>query len=869
MRGKWKRLLVMLLVTSMLLTDSSLSEVVYAAGQSQQQETAEQSEESAPSQTDKVDENMSEGDTDSPSTSDENVNDVDTGDANVDDADTGAEGTNADNPVTGDEDAVDADTEEPQEQETEASEADLSIHSMDEKESVDGPLTETQQAILEKAENVYGGESAHPLVSYFYALDKEESYKAGQEIALTVTQKLHPVEMYNYNSGALPLAKQIDQMKVTLTLPEGLTCTRYDLKENDTYLESCTIDESGRKLTLTYNESCPIPGNDVSSAFFIYVRIDGNGTKQDGETVSLRKDGVDIQTEFSAVLPVLDLSGAKDKVIGEVSVTNGFFVDESEFLESITVNSPDRWGTIVNTDTHEENKNKNWYYDENGNIVMTWTVAAALENPEASGDDHKEPFEKLYLGDAELLQALTGEEEGVAQLQANHNLTMYAQPGRAPLDEFALFSKVYAKKGEEIIYPDNLTLEIVNKDGQTVKDPAEDKLKTEASGETTLNGVTLENYATAQGYLDAAGTNETGMDAGTPWYSTYKVTAVFSKEKFISHFYDKIESYHFINEVTLKSKISSVKTQEAVQSSSEAEGVYKDATIAYPVDLAQSIAMGLGVDFLYDEENLDGILSPFTGTSTYKLQKKNGDQWEDYWFFTNNKPEQQADIDYQKNFTIASPEEGNPAQHLGKTTIYVEEGTYRLQKVQTTMGSDVAELLGCSGSGNSEDASGSYEFTTEGPLSEEHQELYVHYKAKGERILFRLADKDNGEKMLPGAEYTLYKDGQAVKTSVSTAQGCVVFAALEKDAEYTVKQTKAPKGYILDETEYTVHTGDTAANSADEYGAHYPKYEDTYFPTLTNENNHYSGQVAITKYISTFVGDQYTDEQAVIENNAV
>ena len=65
---------------------------------------------------------------------------------------------------------------------------------------------------------------------------------------------------------------------------------------------------------------------------------------------------------------------------------------------------------------------------------------------------------------------------------------------------------------------------------------------------------------------------------------------------------------------------------------------------------------------------------------------------------------------------------------------------------------------------------------------------------------------DTGEK-LQGAEFGLYYEGTLVKNAISDANGVVTFDSLIKP-KYTIKETKAPAGYVLSEEEITVNVAD-------------------------------------------------------------
>lgn len=64
---------------------------------------------------------------------------------------------------------------------------------------------------------------------------------------------------------------------------------------------------------------------------------------------------------------------------------------------------------------------------------------------------------------------------------------------------------------------------------------------------------------------------------------------------------------------------------------------------------------------------------------------------------------------------------------------------------------------------------------------------------------------DGQENKLSGAEFTLYdEDGSVVSTQTTDSKGEAVFGGFTKAAEYTLKETKAPEGYVATEQSWTV-----------------------------------------------------------------
>ena len=76
----------------------------------------------------------------------------------------------------------------------------------------------------------------------------------------------------------------------------------------------------------------------------------------------------------------------------------------------------------------------------------------------------------------------------------------------------------------------------------------------------------------------------------------------------------------------------------------------------------------------------------------------------------------------------------------------------------------------------------------------------IHHAAS-----FKVVKTDEQGNVLPGAEFTLYdEDGSAVSAQTTDNKGEAVFGGFTKAAEYTLKETKAPEGYVASEQTWTV-----------------------------------------------------------------
>ena len=110
-----------------------------------------------------------------------------------------------------------------------------------------------------------------------------------------------------------------------------------------------------------------------------------------------------------------------------------------------------------------------------------------------------------------------------------------------------------------------------------------------------------------------------------------------------------------------------------------------------------------------------------------------------------------------------------------------------------------------------------------------------------------------GDATLNGAEYTLYKSGKEVATYTISNGGFTtdLFPCTADDGVYTLKETKAPSGYKLDETVYKLKT------SYD----HYTGAENKFSVTVSDPVIY--GKIQLTKYaLNTVSGDKQPEESA-------
>ena len=111
-----------------------------------------------------------------------------------------------------------------------------------------------------------------------------------------------------------------------------------------------------------------------------------------------------------------------------------------------------------------------------------------------------------------------------------------------------------------------------------------------------------------------------------------------------------------------------------------------------------------------------------------------------------------------------------------------------------------------------------------------------------------------GDATLDGAEYTLYRNGTAVKTYTIQNGSFTTdsYPCTESDVVYTLKETKAPTGYQLDATVYPLKTSYSHYSEADNHIA------------LTVSDQVIAGRIQVSKYARNQVaGTQQPEDGAI------
>ena len=116
-------------------------------------------------------------------------------------------------------------------------------------------------------------------------------------------------------------------------------------------------------------------------------------------------------------------------------------------------------------------------------------------------------------------------------------------------------------------------------------------------------------------------------------------------------------------------------------------------------------------------------------------------------------------------------------------------------------------------------------------------------------------DEENSKKYLPGATFTLSKDGEVIRTQTTPEAGTVTFKYLEADT-YTLTETKAPENYQAVSTTWTVTIDDKGTVTiTDSVGNVVDSDWNSTDKTLTVKNTPVKGQLTITKQLKDAAGN--------------
>ena len=148
---------------------------------------------------------------------------------------------------------------------------------------------------------------------------------------------------------------------------------------------------------------------------------------------------------------------------------------------------------------------------------------------------------------------------------------------------------------------------------------------------------------------------------------------------------------------------------------------------------------------------------------------------------------------------------------IGNPTTYVDEATIVLDATDNLSGVKsitlpTGEVVTGSQASFKVNENGTYEFTITDNAGNTTKET-VEVSKMTIPYMFYLYDAFG--KPIKGSGFDLLRDGEKFTSSISDENGLVDFGRVPGDGKYTIKQTKAPDGYVIDPNEKDVEVGDT------------------------------------------------------------
>ena len=273
------------------------------------------------------------------------------------------------------------------------------------------------------------------------------------------------------------------------------------------------------------------------------------------------------------------------------------------------------------------------------------------------------------------------------------------------------------------------------------------------------------------------------VDPDAPYFSEYVVEVVYPYDDFKAHYADENqEQLHVNNKATIKYQLAG---QEKKDSEATAKVTVGEVTQPATLILQKMIQDSNGTNKPYTTSNFL-LNDPVSGPVTYTIKTKGGDIPTLY--------RKNADKTYSVENT-SGVVTYNPGQ-TGQVTVYLDPGEYIVS--ETTLPANTEKVT--DGDKNANDKN-----TGDIAAGETVTETFYNKEVLGK---IEITKKETGSnKLLPGAEFGLYKDSsctEPIKTATTGSDGKAVFDRIDYDeasesgTTYYVKEITAPEGYLID-----------------------------------------------------------------------
>ena len=578
------------------------------------------------------------------------------------------------------------------------------------------------ETVKDMAEAYYGEDATDPhSVGEIFANRYDSlgnGIKAGDVLTFRINYHLFAAPTFNYSEAHEPIFDTYDKTTIRVKLPDGIRII--DTDEGDLAgIKSATEDPNKPgEWILTLESESISAATDTGRTFYLNLLVEDNGAVPVGEKYIFSNDFVTLDTSFD----VLDRS-SDNEVVGTYSDS---VVTES-YPENLIATSDDTWGI-------EKSFLQNDVKFEDGKVTVPFELKVGLTDKDGK-----------VLSDA----------------------SAYNVHGRAPFENNTISITenlaVQNKEGK------GLTPESVTITPQFGQDP---QAVSVTNGGTAELPIRMEEVDT-----DTYQESDTPKEA--PYYSTYRVEAVYDAEDFIDQYYEEDQDKL---EVTNTAELSCLLEEQNTPQTDSATATGEVGDVTDPAKLTiEKYINGT----LYTKAN-----PPVSGPATFTVTKKDGtaatlyvEKDGKYVPLTGN----------TVSINPAGSDDGVGTN--GTITVYLDPGTYVV--TETGKPANTEQVTEGTNNANAREV----ELTKDTPVTT----AFYNKEVLGSLTIEKTGTKEGKTDPLPGVEYELYdkenpaEDDKPVASGTTAAvTGSLTFSRLAYGTYY-LKEVSAPEGYEIAE----------------------------------------------------------------------
>lgn len=304
--------------------------------------------------------------------------------------------------------------------------------------------------------------------------------------------------------------------------------------------------------------------------------------------------------------------------------------------------------------------------------------------------------------------------------------------------------------------------------------------------------------------VDTCEGNVEGTDvAGSaPYYSRYTVEVVYDYEAFEANYYDQDQSLLTVtNEAKIKYRLAGEATDWEANSSTQQETGF--VTEPAKLTVGKHIVDDEGNDKLYSSENFPKG-DPVSGSAVFQIRTADGEIPTLYKEVAENKYEPLANANGMVTVNPEGDSEDAIVETDGTVTVYLDPGTYMISETNDIPANTKKITSGENGEKNSEDKTVTIEAGEDKGVTVD----FYNQEILGKITVQKTGKTDGTSQPLANAVFGLYSKDTCTEedkiTQMSTgSDGNAVFDRLPYGTYY-VKEISAPEDYIIDGTTYPV-----------------------------------------------------------------